>query len=209
MTECSKCGSPYHSDDTCPQALRRRKKSTFKTRKQMGLKDGALPFKYRVEIDPDKDNETEVIRKKSLLNLNSRRVYMQMGCAVKAYNSMRETAKWIANLFQNMDDEDRTAAAPVFMGMEGMLYALENLSNQKIAEAVKMEEVVERERKRARAARMRLARISTDKSNKAKQFGLVYLGSPIRDLPLFGNGGILDQMGRPVEEGKETSEGQR
>src|SRR5208282_1480429 len=112
------------------------------TRKQMNLKPGEIPFKFRADIDPEHDTETEISQKKSLLRLNSQRVYMQMGCAVKAYNSMKETAKWIANLFENMDDEDRAACAPVFLGMEGMLFALENLSNNKITQAVKMEEMV-------------------------------------------------------------------
>jgi hypothetical protein len=176
MSECSKCGSPYHGDDACPQATRRRKKSTFKTRKELGLGPNEIPFKFRVDIDPEKDNEVEVSRKRALLRLNSQRVYMQMGCAVKAHNSMRETAKWIANLFENMDEEDRTAAASVFMRIEGLLFGLENLSNQKILQAVNMEELVERERRRAQAARVYLSRIAADKYKKANQLGVLVLG---------------------------------
>ena len=207
MAECSKCGSPYHGEDACPQALRRTKKSTFRTRKQMGIKAGEVPFKFRVDTDPEQDNETEISRKRSLLRLNSQRVYMQMGCAVKAYNSMKETAKWIANLFENMDEEDRATCAPVFMGMEGMLFGLESLSNQKIAQAIKMEEMVEEERKRVRAARMRLAKVSLDKSKKANEFGVFRLHGSSPNVSIFGDGGILDQIKFLLNEGKQSSGG--
>ena len=135
------------------------------------------------------------------------RVYMQMGCAVKAYNSMKETAKWIANLFENMDEEDRATCAPVFMGMEGMLFGLESLSNQKIAQAIKMEEMVEEERKRVRAARMRLAKVSLDKSKKANEFGVFRLHGSSPNVSIFGDGGILDQMKFLLNEGKQSSGG--
>ena len=207
MPVCSNCGSPYHGEDACPQARRRTKKSTFRTRKQMGLKPGEVPFKFQAGIDPDKDNETEISRKRSLLRLNSQRVYMQMGCAVKAYNSMKETAKWIANLFEHMDEEDRTECASVFMGIEGMLFGLETLSNQKIALAVKMEEMVEKERKHARTARMRLAKISADKSKKANEFGILRLSGPSRNLSIFGEGGVIDQVRFLMNEEKPSSGG--
>lgn len=208
MSECVKCGSPYHGTESCPQASKRKKKSTFKTRKQLGLGPNEIPFKYRADIEPEQDDETEVIRKEALLRLNSQRVYMQMGCAVKAYNSIKETAKWVANLFENMDEEDRNAASSVFMGIEGMMFGLESLSNQKIEQAVRMEELVERERKKARAARMRLSRMASAKYKKANQFGIFRAAVSSREVPLIGDEGLLRQLQFMMEEEKRTSDGE-
>jgi len=154
----------------------------FRTSKQLGLREGEIPFKFRVEIDPLKDDGAEVSRKKALLRLNSQRVYMQMGCVAKAHVSMAEAAKWLGRLHESMDEEDRQAAAPLIAAAGRLLGEVERLARQKTDLAVRMEEAGEREWKHARAAWDRLAKAAANKSRKAKEFGLLALTGPV-DVP--------------------------
>lgn len=94
------------------------------------------------------------------------------------------------------------------MGIEGMMFGLESLSNQKIEQAVRMEELVERERKKARAARMRLSRMASAKYKKANQFGIFRAAVSSREVPLIGDEGLLRQLQFMMEEEKRTSDGE-
>ena len=84
---CSLCKSPFHEEKDCPQTKTGEPKFKFRTRKEMGIKPGSLPFKFRVDIDPQVDDEVEVTRKRALLRLNSSKVYNLMGYSVKAQES--------------------------------------------------------------------------------------------------------------------------
>ncbi len=193
MKKCSKCGSPYHGrHHRCAGSSA----FAFKSRKQIGLRDGELPYKFRVEIG-DNDTETEVSNKRALLRLTSQRVYMQMGCAAQALNSMRQTANWLGRLLENTDEEDSDALAPTLEAFEISLRSLEDLSRRKIDSAVRMEELVERERKKARAARTRLMRESSDKSRRVNEFGILSTALPLRGLegvPLMRAAGMLRSL---------------
>jgi len=193
MKKCSKCGSPYHGKHhRCAGTS----VFAFRTRKQMGLGDGELPYKFRVEIG-DKDTETEVSNKRALLRLNSQRVYMQMGCAAQALNSMRQTANWLGRLMENMDEEDRTAVAPTLEAFEISFRSLEDLSRRKTENAVRMEELVERERKKARGARTRLMKESSEKSRRMNEFGILGASLPLRGLegvPFGRAAGMLEAL---------------
>lgn len=193
MKKCSKCGSPhYGKHHRCAGTS----VFAFRTRKQMGLEDGELPYKFRVEIG-DKDTETEVSNKRALLRLNSQRVYMQMGCAAQALNSMRQTANWLGRLMENMDEEDRTSLAPTLEAFEISLHSLEDLSRRKTGNAVRMEELVERERKKARGARTRLMKESSEKSRRMNEFGILSASLPLRGLEGVPSGraaGMLEAL---------------
>ena len=191
MRKCEKCGSPYSGLHHRCFVLGR-----FKTRKQLGLGPNELPYKFRVEIG-DKDTETEVSNKRALLRLNSQRVYMQMGCAAQALNSMRQTANWLGRLMDNMDEEDRTAVAPTLEAFEISFRSLEDLSRRKTGNAVRMEELVERERKKARGARTRLMKESSEKSRRTNEFGILGASLPLRGLEGVPSGraaGMLEAL---------------
>jgi len=193
MKKCSKCGSPYYGKHHRCAGM---EAFAFKTRKQMGLRDGELPYKFRVDIG-NKDTETEVADKRALLRLNSQRVYMQMGCAAQALNSMHQTANWLGRLMENMDEEDRTAMAPTLEVFEISLHSLEDLSRRKADNAVRMEELVERERRKARGARQRLMKESVEKSRRMNEFGILGTVLPLRGLegvPLLRAAGMLRSL---------------
>jgi hypothetical protein len=194
MKKCSKCGSPYYGrHHRCAGTAA----FAFKTRRQMGLRDGELPYKFRVDIG-EKDTETEVSDKRALLHLNSQRVYMQMGCAAQALSSMRQVANWLGRLMENMDEEDRAAMAPTLEAFEISFHSLEDLSRKRADIAVRMEELVERERRKARGARTRLMRESAEKSRRMNEFGILGTALPFRGLegvPLPRAAGMLRSLG--------------
>ena len=209
--KCTKCGSSYYGEHhRCAHSPVR----TFKTRKQMGLKEGELPYKFRTELDVKEDGETEVAQKRALLRLNSQRVYSQMGCAVQALNSMKESAKWLSRLLDNMDEEDKTDISPILAMVGTSLYGLEQLSAQKVKYAVKMEELLEKERRKARTVRMRIAKDEVAKRKKNNEFGILRAGSPTLEMLPVGldNEVILEHfrllprnseaVDRPTEEPK-------
>jgi len=173
----------------------------FRTRKQLGLKAGELPFKFRVDINPDDDGETEVSRKRALLRLNSQRVYTQMGCSVQALGSMRTVMRWLSRLMENMDEEDQKAALPAVSAASASLSRIDALSREKVEQAVRMEEEVERARKDARVARVRLAKAALEKARKAKEFGILRLGGESSPASLPAVGDIFEWIGPQAGEG--------
>jgi hypothetical protein len=148
----------------------------------MGLGDGELPEKFRVEIDPAHDSETEVSGKRALLRLNSRRVYAQMGMSAQALEGMRRAAGWLGRLLDESDGDDRDALAPVLEASEITLRMLEDLSRRKAGAAARMEELLERGRRKARAARERLSREASAKSRRLNEFGMLSASLPGRGL---------------------------
>ena len=180
----------------------------------MGLKEGELPFKFRADLDVKEDGETEVVQKRALLRLNSQRVYSQMGCAVQALNSMKESAKWLSRLLDNMDEEDKTNIGPILAMVGTSLYGLEQLSAQKVKYAVQMEELLEKERRKARTCRMRIAKEGVTKRKKNNEFGILRAGGQtLGMLPVvLDNEAILEHfrllprdseaVDRPTEEPK-------
>ena len=195
MSECSKCGSPYHGEKACPQAAKNR--PSFRTRKQMGLKPGELPFKFQASIDPEHDGEAEVSRKQSLMRLNSQRTYMQMGCAAQALQAQQNAVRWLKRLSENMDEDDRGAIAPIVMMAWEVLSRVEALSRDKTGQAVLMEEEIEKARGHAKAVRERLIRMRAEKAKKDREFGVFPLGGP-SNQPLFGGSGLVPELKREI-----------
>ena len=198
MSDCPKCGSPYHGKNACPQAAGRGGKSTFRTRKDMGLKAGALPFKFRTDIDPEHDGETEISRKRSLMRLNTQRIYMQMGCAAQAFNSLVAAVKWLIRLLENTDEEEREAIAPLLAMFRDIAGKADEFNRLKIGQAVLMEELVEGAIKKARKSRLRLAKAHSDNVKKTGEFGILRLGGALPILPILSDGGSLGSFEQAV-----------
>lgn len=159
---------------------KRGKRPIFRTFRQMGLKPGELPFKFRVNTDPEKDDETEITRKTALLRLNSQRVYLQLGCSAQALNSFRQTMRWLNTLVENTDEEDQKEIAPFLAIMQVALEGMKALSHNKTELAVQMEKEVETEHRRARLARIRLAKESAERAKKKRIASLApSLGGPV------------------------------
>lgn len=165
--ECDKCGSPFHTASDCTSVT---PKFQFKSRKQLGLNPGELPFKFRVEIDPNTDDEVEVARKKALLRLNSSRVYTQMGYAVKAQEAGVELRKYLTYILDNSDEEEQSVLKPLLKGLDILQAELMKLRQSKISQAVKMEEIANEAHKQARKVRLHTKKKSSKKLKKDGEF---------------------------------------
>lgn len=155
---CSNCHSPFHSVENCPQTKTGEPKFRFQTRKELRVKDGSLPFKFRVEVNPEADDEVEIARKRAALRLNSSKVYSLMGLAVKAQESQKAALQWLIRLADELDIDDqeiqteRAKLLPIIQSLQPVLTTLTEIRKTKIRQAEEMEEIAITARNRAREA---------------------------------------------------------
>lgn len=165
---CKRCKSPFHDEEDCPQvkltaAPTKFKSFRFPSRKDMNLKSGEVPFKFRVEFEAN-DDEVEISRKRSLLRLNSDKVYKIMAYAVKAQESQRAALQYLIRLTDEMDIEDkviqeeRKALLGIVQTLDEVFARLSVVRTEKIKQAERMEELATKARSTARKARTRMSK---------------------------------------------------
>jgi len=187
---CKQCKSPFHEEKDCPQTKTGESKFQFQSRKEMGLEPGSLPFKFRVEIDPEADSEVEVTRKRALLRLNSTKVYNLMGLSVKAHESQKTTLQWLIRLADELDIDDpalqkeRSQLLPLIQTMQGTLQQLAQIQQVKIKQAEVMEATVTKARRKAGLVRTRIAKKADQKKEKEKDFWVLRLPDSNLDVPI-------------------------
>jgi hypothetical protein len=188
---CKRCKSIFHEEPDCPQTKTGETKFHFKSRKEMGLEPGSLPFKFQIEIDDATDDEPEVIRKRALLRLNSRKVYDLMGVSVKAQEAQKAAVGWLTRLADEMDIDDptlqqeRNALIPLIMSMQDSLKKLTAIRQVKVKQAEQMEEIATKARRKAGAVRSRIAKKAQDERMKNKAFFVLRLPESNVDLPVL------------------------
>jgi len=183
---CPLCKSPFHEEKDCPQTKTGEPKFKFRTRKEMGVEPGSLPFKFRVDIDPQVDDEVEVTRKRALLRLNSTKVYNLMGYSVKAQESQKAALQWLIRLADELDIDDeylqneRAQLLPLIQTLQESLQTLTRIRQEKIKQAEAMEEVATEARHKARKVRTRVAK----KKAQEKEFWVLRLPDSNIDVPI-------------------------
>jgi hypothetical protein len=199
---CKQCQSLFHEEKDCPRTQTGEPKFQFQSRKEMGLTQGSLPFKFRVEINPDLDDETEIIRKRALLRLNSAKVYNLMGISIKAHESQKATLLWLTRLADELDIDDpamqteRGKLIPLIQTLQATLQEIYNIRQEKVQQAETMEKVAIRAHKQARKARHHAA----NKKTKTQTPLVLRLPDSNVDIPVDPN-----NMGNPLELLKEVS----
>ena len=184
---CPICKSPFHEEKECPQSKIEEPKFKFRTRKEMGLEPGSLPFKFRVDIDPQVDDEVEVTRKRALLRLNSSKIYNLMGLSVKAQESQKAALQWLVRLADELDVDDvalqkeRGELLPLIQTLQDAFRTLTHIRQTKIKQAEAMEEVATKARSGARKVR---ARITKNKTVE-KEFWVLRLPDSNVDVPII------------------------
>jgi hypothetical protein len=184
---CPICKSPFHEEKDCPQSRIEEPKFKFRTRKEMGLEQGSLPFKFRVDIDPQVDDEVEVTRKRALLRLNSSKVYNLMGLSVKAQESQKAALQWLVRLADELDIEDealqkeRGELLPLIQTLQEAFQFLTRVRQNKIKQAEAMEEVATKARSGARKVRARIMK----KKAVEKEFWVLRLPDSNVDVPII------------------------
>jgi hypothetical protein len=121
-----------------------------------------LPFKLQVAIDTNKDGETEITNKRSLLRLNSTRVYNQMGCAARLHEYQRLACYWIDQLIRETPEDEQPVLLELDAQMKRALAALREIKQKKIDLAVEMEQIQEKAFRDSRTARMNIAKRHRD-----------------------------------------------
>jgi hypothetical protein len=185
---CKQCKSMFHEAANCPQNAAGQSKFQFPSRKEMGLEPGSLPFKFQVEINEATDDEVEVVRKRALLRLNSRKVYGLMGVSVKAQEAQKSALGWLMRLADEMDiddptlQEERNELLPLIKTMQETLGKLTAIRQVKVKQAERMEEVASKARRKAAAVRRRVAKKEIEKS---KDFFVLRLPESNVDIPVM------------------------
>ncbi len=135
-------------------ALERDKEEILgKTAKIIGSKKKSLPPSFKLWEIHDDDNDAEITRKRSLMRLDSRRIYAAMGLSAKAYGNMKNVIRLLSRLWEVLDDNEREAFAPTAEYLKKGLIGLAELSSKKIDLAARMEEILTREHHRMHRVR--------------------------------------------------------
>ena len=112
--------------------------------------------KYALWQITDEDNETEIIQKRSLMRLDSRKVYNQMGLSLRAPEAQTASLLWLSRLWELLSDEDQKALTPALEHLKRGYADLKLVAQSKVNEAAKMEIEMDKAHKSARRARLRM-----------------------------------------------------
>jgi hypothetical protein len=123
-----------------------------KVAKPVGRKKHDSPIFKHWEI-LDGDDDTEIVRKRSLMRLDARKIYNQMGLAMRAYQTQKQVLICLTNLWGFLDEPEREAFAPTAEMLKQGLMGLAELSSKKVSLAAQMEEALLREKRKARTVR--------------------------------------------------------
>lgn len=101
----------------------------------------------------DGDDDTVIVQKRSLMRLDARKIYNQMGLAMRAYQTQKKVLICLSNLWGFLDEPERDAFAPTAEMLKQGLLGLAELSSKKVDLAAQMEEALVREKRKARTVR--------------------------------------------------------
>jgi|SRR5579863_41240 len=150
-------------------ALAREKEEIIgKKAKVVGSKKKHLPASFKLWEIHDGDNDSEITRKRSLMRLDSRKIYNQMGLAMRAYQNQKGVMLWLTRLWEYLDEKERTAFAPTAELLKQGMIGLAELSAAKVELAAEMEQILLKEQRKVRIARAAAQAIDTLARAKAK-----------------------------------------
>jgi hypothetical protein len=144
------------------------------------LAPGIAPQFLPWMIDPAKDDDNEIVRKRSLMRLDSRKIYNAMGLSVRAHDAQKAALLWITRVWEFLSDDEKKALDPTLQRMKAAFSELRVVAQAKINDAAKMELAMEKAHKQARQARVR---IIDDERKKAAVKEI----KPHEDTEGFGN----------------------
>src|SRR5271157_1816022 len=95
-------------------------------------------------IDPERDDDNEIVRKRSLMRLDSRKIYNAMGLSVRAHDAQKAALLWITRVWEFLSDDERKALDPTLQRMKSAFAELRVVAQAKIGAAAKMELAMEK-----------------------------------------------------------------
>jgi hypothetical protein len=142
------------------------KKTVTRTRYTKN-RNAADPSKFDLwQIDVANDTETEIIRKRSLMHLDSRKAYNTLGLSLRARRSQKEALLWLSRLWELLSEEDQKRLSSTLQLLKRGFADIDALTEHKMAETAVMEKALEKAHSTARVARMKI--IKADAEKKAK-----------------------------------------
>lgn len=87
----------------------------------------------------DQDDETEIIKKRSLMRLDSRKTYNQMGLALRAHEAQKASLLWLSRLWEFLSEAEQQALAQTLEFLKRGYADLKLVAQSKVNEAAKME----------------------------------------------------------------------
>ena len=107
-------------------------------------------------IDIERDDDSEIVRKRSLMRLDSRKMYNAMGLSVRAHDAQKAALLWITRLWEFLSEDEKKVLDPTLQRMKAGFSELRLVAQAKINDAAKMELAMEKAHKQARQARVRI-----------------------------------------------------
>jgi hypothetical protein len=127
----------------------------------------AATDKYSLWQIDDQDDETEIIRKRSLMRLDSRKTYNQMGLSLRAHEASKASLLWLSRLWEFLSEDEKTALTPALEHLKRGYADLKLVAASKVNEAAKMEIELDKAHKSARRARLRMMDAEAKKRKEA------------------------------------------
>jgi len=155
---------------------------THKPRRNRFTKSKSADKHSLWQIDAS-DDETEIIRKRSLMRLDSRKVYNAMGLALRAHEAEKAALLWLSRLWEFLPEEEQKALTPAVEHLKRSFADVKLAAQAKMNEAARMEIALEKEHKAARSSRIRL--MSEEAKKRAKEAATKQI-TPGEDTEGFG-----------------------
>ena len=142
------------------------KKKTVRTRYTKNKSAAVVRDKFALWQIGAQDDDTEIIRKRSLMHLDSRKMYNTLGLSMRAKRSQQDALLWLSRLWELLPEEDQKRLAPTVAILKRGFADIEALTEFKMAETAVMEKALEKAHSGARKARLRVIKAENDKKAK-------------------------------------------
>lgn len=174
---CRKCGREWSEgleDDELAEGLPEgqqhppevKQVGTRKPRRNRFTKSSELTDKYSLWRIDFADDETEIIRKRSLMRLDSRKTYSAMGLSLRVHEAEKAALLWLSRLWEFLSEEEQKALTPAVEHLKRSFADVRLVAQAKVNEAARMEIALEKEHKAARTARIRLLGVDAKRRQK-------------------------------------------
>jgi|SRR5271170_5617358 len=132
----------------------------------------------------DSDDELEIIKKRSLMRLDSRKTYNAMGLALRAHEAEKGALLWLSRLWEFLSEKEQVALTPALEHLKRSFVDIKAVAQAKVNEAAKMELEMDKAHKSARRARLRM--MDAENKRRAKEAAQNEMPGPGQDSEGFG-----------------------
>ena len=129
-----------------------------------------VPPKYQNwQINADYDDVTEIVKKRALMRLDSRKLYSALGLSIRASDCQKATLSSLSRMWEFLDEEEKKILSTTMERLKITLGEIQKVCEKKIIETSEMEKALEKARMSARKARIRITADEQKAQIAAKQ----------------------------------------